>query len=115
MTLQKIPFNGSYRVFYPSIDTDEHSREIITIALKKLFGSVKVYFTDESEPEVLEEKDNTTGVPPLPPIITKDTIDKANQIRATRGLDPIVGQKVVLHEHVEAVKVDRNEGRDARF
>jgi hypothetical protein len=30
-------------------------------------------------------------------------------------LDPIVGQKVVLHEHVEAVKVDRNEGRDARF
>jgi hypothetical protein len=99
--LQKLDFIGEYKIFFPEIDLDENSKEIIKRSLVKLFGNCKVYFTDEKDVECFKEiKDNTIPTESESPIVQeqkicteddkKNALARGNAIREQRGLPPIV-------------------------
>ncbi len=126
-TLRRITFQGKYRLFYPSQDLSDPEKSIIITSSKKIFGpDTKVYFTEESEPELLQEVEpgqkmlEVPGLPDAPVVISQEAIDKAKALREKRINEaPPVSQPVRnVDQYMREQKlgsIPANEGRDMNW
>lgn len=111
----KIDFNGSYRAFYPEIDLEQKDKVVVIAVVKKFFGDkTKVYFTDDQEASLLEDKSTKQS--------TETNITSSGEISLTdeekfliaRNKEIIAAkQKKPTDAIIASNKVDikRNEGR----